>query len=513
MSSSVPGGREGSLEAPTRHPIDWKNPAFYDETALEKELTRVFDICHGCRRCFSLCNSFPTLFDAVDASSTGEVDGVDKKVFWEVVDHCYLCDMCFMTKCPYVPPHPWNVDFPHLMLRAKAVHAKKEGLSLRNRILASTDAVGAIAGIPVVVEVVNAVNKSALGRKLLDKTLGVHPEAPIPEYHSNTARKRLKNLIGTTADATNGAAAPRSGASSVAAPALPRPAATDGSPAEIASRAGVASPAGATKGSLSEAAVVAEGGTTVKPGASARAITGRVAVFATCYGNRNEPDLDVDLVKIFQHNGIEVRLVAKEQCCGMPRLELGDLEAVARAKEANIPQLMKAIGDGYDIVAPIPSCVLMFKQELPLMFPNDADVATVRSRIFDPFEYLMLRHRAGQLKTDFKQSLGKVSYHVPCHLRVQNIGLKTRDVLKLVPDTTVDVIERCSGHNGTYAVKKEFRPASVKIGRPVMTRVENAQPAYYTSDCPMAGHQIGSGMKDAKEPTHPLKLLRIAYGL
>jgi glycerol-3-phosphate dehydrogenase subunit C len=483
MSSSVSGGREGSLEAPTRHPIDWKNPAFYDETALEKELTRVFDICHGCRRCFSLCNSFPTLFDAVDASSTGEVDGVDKKVFWEVVDHCYLCDMCFMTKCPYVPPHPWNVDFPHLMLRAKAVHAKKEGLSLRNRILASTDAVGAIAGIPVVVEVVNAVNKSALGRKLLDKTLGVHPEAPIPEYHANTARKRLKNLIGTTAGATNGAAAPRSSASSVAEPAI------------------------------SGAGVAGEGSPAVKPAASTRAITGRVAVFTTCYGNRNEPDLDVDLVKIFQHNGIEVRLIAKEQCCGMPKLELGDLEAVARAKEANIPQLMKAIGDGYDIVAPIPSCVLMFKQELPLMFPNDADVATVRSRIFDPFEYLMLRHRAGQLKTDFKQSLGKVSYHVPCHLRVQNIGLKTRDVLKLVPDTTVDVIERCSGHNGTYAVKKEFRAASVKIGRPVMTRVENAQPAYYTSDCPMAGHQIGSGMKDAKEPTHPLKLLRIAYGL
>jgi Fe-S oxidoreductase len=174
---------------------------------------------------------------------------------------------------------------------------------------------------------------------------------------------------------------------------------------------------------------------------------------------------------------------------------------------------MKVINDGYDIVAPIPSCVLMLKQELPLMFPNEPDVQTVRSRIFDPFEYLMLRHRAGQLRTDFKQSLGKVSYHVPCHLRVQNIGLKTRDLLKLVPDTTVDVIERCSGHNGTYAVKKEFRAASVKIGRPVMTRVQNAQPAYYASDCPMAGHQIESGLEEAKPPTHPLKLLRIAYGI
>jgi glycerol-3-phosphate dehydrogenase subunit C len=561
MSSSVPGGREGSLEAPTRHPLDWKNPAFYDEAALEKELTRVFDICHGCRRCFSLCNSFPTLFDAVDGSSTGELDGVDKKVYWEVVDHCYLCDMCFMTKCPYVPPHPWNVDFPHLMLRAKAVHSNKHGMSLRNQVLASTDKVGAIAGIPVVVELVNAVNQSALGRKLLDKTLGVHPEAPIPKYYSNTARKRLKSLIGTTADEVTSSA----GVASPTRVVLP----AEVAPLQgVASPVGVTSPTGTAKDALSEAAVVAGQAAVPTPAAPAaapvkesaaaklarleaaaaaleastssaapaaagresaasqssaalaqksatpsRAITGRVALFTTCYGNRNEPDLDVDLVKIFQHNGIEVRLVAKEQCCGMPKLELGDLEAVARAKEANIPQLLKVIRDGYDIVAPIPSCVLMFKQELPLMFPNDEDVATVRSRMFDPFEYLMLRHRAGQLKTDFKQSLGKVSYHVPCHLRVQNIGLKTRDVLKLVPDTTVDVIERCSGHNGTYAVKKEFRAASVKIGRPVMTRVENAQPAYYTSDCPMAGHQIQSGMKDAKEPTHPLKLLRIAYGL
>ena len=601
MSSSVSGGREGSLGAPTRHPIDWKNPSFYDEAALHKELERVFDICHGCRRCFSLCNSFPTLFDAIDASSTGELDGVDKKVYWEVVDHCYLCDMCFMTKCPYVPPHPWNIDFPHLMLRAKAVHSKKEGIGFRNKLLASTDAVGAIAGIPVVVEVVNAVNASSVGRKLLDVTLGVHPEAPIPKYHSNTARKRLKSLVGTTAEAasrgpatstsaagaadertsgagangaletgaaeangagngngvagatgasdTSGSAVTEGGEASGSVAAAPKRAPMSARAAVLAEMAALEAEAGdnpamsaapkpaapavaprketaAEKLARLEAAAAAMEApapaekvpTPAKepvsaPVASGRATTGRVAVFTTCYGNRNEPDLDVDLVKIFQHNDIDVRLVAKEECCGMPKLELGDLESVARHKEANIPQLMKVINDGYDLVAPIPSCVLMFKQELPLMFPEDADVKKVQSRIFDPFEYLMLRHKAGLLKTDFKQSLGKVSYHVPCHLRVQNIGLKTRDVLKLVPDTTVDVIERCSGHNGTYAVKKEFRAASVKIGRPVMTRVETAQPAYYTSDCPMAGHQIESGMKDAKEPTHPLKLLRIAYGL
>ncbi len=446
------GGREGSLEAPTRHPLEWRSEAFYDEQSLNQELERVFEICHGCRRCFSLCNAFPTLFDAIDATESGELEGVPRKVFWQVVDHCYLCDMCFMTKCPYVPPHPWALDFPHLMLRAKAARTRKEGVSLRNRALAATEAVGRIAGIPVVVQVVNAVNRSRAGRALLEKTLGVDATAPVPEYHSRTARKRLKGL-GTVAAAAAGTAR-----------ATPE-------------------------------------------------TTGRVALFTTCYGNRNEPELNEDLAAVFAHNGIEVRLLAAEHCCGMPRLELGDLEAVARLKEQNIPQLLAAIDAGCDIVAPIPSCVLMFKQELPLMFPEDADVKRVARRIFDPFEYLMLRHRAGELRTDFKHSLGKISYHVPCHLRVQNMGLKTRDVLQLVPDTTVEPIERCSGHDGTYGVKKEFRAASMKIGRPVMSRVEASGAAHYASDCPMAGHQIESGLASGAPPEHPLKLLRRAYGL
>ena len=445
--SHIPAGREGSLEAPTRHPLDWRNPAFYDEAALDKELERVFDICHGCRRCFSLCNAFPTLFDAIDEAPSSELDTVDKKVYWDVVDHCYLCDMCYMTKCPYVPPHPWNLDFPHLMLRAKAVKAKKGEVRLRDKILSATDLVGSIAGIPVVAQAVNAVNKTEVGRKLLDATLGVAVDAPVPDYHSNTARKRLA-----------------------------------GHEAELE----------------------------VRPTAETR---GKVVLFTTCYGNRNEPDLNLDLVKVFEHNGIPVKIVSQEKCCGMPKLELGDLETVARHKETNIPALKQAIDEGYDIVAPIPSCVLMFKQELPLMFPEDADVQAVKARIFDPFEYLMLRHKAGMLRTDFAAELGKVSYHVPCHLRVQNIGLKTRDVLNLVPNTAIDVIERCSGHNGTYAVKKEFRPASVKIGKPVMNRVEKAAPDHYTSDCPMAGHQIETGLKQPKEPSHPLKLLRQAYGI
>jgi Fe-S oxidoreductase len=440
---------EGGLGSPTRHPIDWQQPSFYDERALEQELGRVFDICHGCRRCFSLCQAFPTLFDAIDASSTGELDGVDKRVYWKVVDHCYLCDMCYMTKCPYVPPHPWNVDFPHLMLRAKAVKFRNGETSFRDRTLTSTDRVGSLAGIPVVAQLVNAVNSSKLGRKLLDKALGIDPQAPLPKYQSISARQQLKSL--------------------------PAP--------------------------------------SVAPQASPET-RGRVVLFTTCYGNRNEPDLATDLAAVFAHNGIEIVLAGRERCCGMPKLELGDLEAVARLKQENIPQLLRWVEQGYDIVAPIPSCVLMFKQELPLMFPQDAEVQRVKAAMFDPFEYLMLRHKAGLLRTDFKARIGKVSYHVPCHQRVQNIGLKTRDLLRLIPDTTVEVIERCSGHDGTYAVKSEFRDAAVKIGRPVAQKVANAEADYYSSDCPMAGRQIQSILPDGgREPTPPLRLLRIAYGI
>jgi Fe-S oxidoreductase len=241
--------------------------------------------------------------------------------------------------------------------------------------------------------------------------------------------------------------------------------------------------------------------------------TGRVALFTTCYGNRNAPSLDEDLVAVFRHNGIEVRLLPSERCCGMPRLELGDLEGVARLKLHNIPPLAAAVAAGFDLVAPIPSCVLMFKQELPLMYPDDARVLEVAERMFDPFEYLMLRHRAGLLRTDFTKPLGKVSYHVPCHLRVQNIGLKTREALELVPGTTVEPIERCSGHDGTYGVKQRFRAASMKIGRAVMQRVESAHADHYSSDCPMAGRQIESGLSQPREPEHPLTLLRMAYGL
>jgi Fe-S oxidoreductase len=444
MASPV---REGNLEAPTRHPLDWRNPAFYDEEALHREMERVFDICHGCRRCVSLCQSFPTLFDLVDASASMEVDGVRQEDYWKVVEHCYLCDLCYMTKCPYVPPHEWNLDFPHLMLRAKAVHHRIGDTLLRDKLLTSTDLVGGFCGIPIVAPAVNAVNRIAPLRKLLEGVVGIHGEAWLPEFASKPLRSRFKVLDPAT------------------------------------------------------------------PGEPAGRTSGKVALFATCYMNRNEPGPGEDLVAVFEHNGIPVTLARKERCCGMPKLELGDLQSVRLAKEANIPVLAELVDAGWDLTALIPSCVLMFKQELPLLFPDDPDVLKVKNAFFDPFEYLMLRHKEGRLKTEFKQALGKVVLHSACHQRVQNIGPKTREVLSLVPGTEVDAIERCSGHDGTYAVKTEYHRYAMKIVKPVVNRINQAAPDHYGSDCAMAGHHIAHARADGSAPEHPITLLRKAYGV
>jgi len=442
--------REGNLEAPTRHPLDWLSDDFYNEESLNQELERVFDICHGCRRCVSLCASFPMLFDLVDESDTMEVDGVAKSDYMKVVDQCYLCDLCYMTKCPYTPPHEWNLDFPHLMLRAKAVKFKKGEVPTRDKFLSDTDGLGMFAGIPIVTQAVNAVNKTKPVRALVENVLGVDKDAWLPEFattkfRSNAAKSKQHPV-------KNGTKTP-----------------------------------------------------------------GKVAIYSTCYVNYNEPGIGHDLLAILEHNEIPYVMVEKEACCGMPKLEQGDLEGVAEKKAINIPQLAKLAKEGYAILTPVPSCTLMYKQELPLMFPDCADTQAVKAAMWDPFEYFVARNRDGLLKTEFNHALGNVSYHIPCHSRVQNVGRKTADMLQMIPDTKINVVERCSGHAGTYGVKKEYHQMSLKIGKPVFKAMASEAPDYISSDCQLAGHHIEQGMEvnglKPAEMAHPLSLLRKAYGI
>ena len=445
---------EGNLQAPTRHPLDWQGKDFYNEESCFNELERIFDICHGCRRCVSLCGSFPTLFDLVDESATMEVDGVAKNDYWKVVDQCFMCDLCYMTKCPYTPPHEWNLDFPHTMLRAKAIKFKKGDVGMAEKMLASTDVHGSLAGIPVVVQAVNAINKTKLTRGVMESTLGIDQNAWLPslatrKFKSNAVKSEVTQVI-------NGAKTP-----------------------------------------------------------------GQVAIYATCYINYNEPGIGHDLLKILTHNDIPYVIVEKEKCCGMPKLELGDLESVQESKEANIPVLAQYAKDGYAILAAVPSCALMFKQEIPLMFPDCADTQLVKDNMWDPFEYFMARKRDGLLKTEFPHALGNVSYQIPCHGRVQNIGKKTEEMLKMIPDTQINTIERCSGHAGTYGVKKASHKTAMKIGKPVFkamaTMKDGSKPDFISSDCPLGGHHIAQGFEvnqlGAPELNHPLTLVRKAYGL
>ncbi len=446
--------REGNLEAPTRHPIAWKSPEYYSEEKTFDELERIFDICHGCRRCVSLCGSFPTLFDLIDESKTGEVDGVDRKDYWKVVDQCYMCDLCYMTKCPYVPPHEWNVDYPHTMLRAKAIKFKNGGVGFGEKFLSSTDVHGQFAGIPIVTQAANAVNQTRPARALMEKALHVDKNAWLPALATRKFRS----------------GAPKS--------------------KDFSIRDGAKTP-------------------------------GKVAIFATCYINYNEPGIGHDLLKVLEHNEVPYVLVNKEKCCGMPKLELGDLESVNESKEANIPVLAKYANEGYAIITAVPSCTLMFKQEIPLMYPDDADVQAVKQAMWDPFEYFMARKRDGLLKTEFPVALGKISYQIPCHGRVQNIGKKTEEMLKMVPGTSVHTHERCSGHAGTFGVKKATHQQALKIGKPLFKAMANHKdgglPDVISSDCPLGGHHIAQGF-DVNQlgqvpQKHPLTLIREAYGL
>ncbi len=357
--------REGGLGAPTRHPLNQNEPKFWDESDLNKELERVYDICHGCRRCVSLCNTFPVLFDLVDESPTLEVDGIDVADYSKVVEQCFLCDLCYLTKCPYVPPHEWNVDFPHLMLRAKAVNYKKGNSKTRDNLITSTDLIGKIATAPVINSVVNAANKNSLLRGALDKVMEIHKDARLPEYTRPTLRTRLN-------------------------------------------KAGIGGNAKAT-GTSSEY---------------------KVLLFTTCYCNYNEPDVGASLVKLLQHNAVDVSLMGREHCCGMPKLELGDLDTVKQLMERNIPELYEKARAGFLIIAAVPSCVLMFKQELPLMFPDDERVQAVAKAFNDPFEFLFKLHKAGKLKTDFKKELMR-SEHIN---KLEDIKEELRVYNPLIPD-------------------------------------------------------------------------------
>ena len=441
---------EGSLDAPMRHPIAWRDPAYYDMAAIEKEMERVFDICHGCRRCFNLCDSFPKLFDMIDESPTGELDGVDKAQFAEVADACTLCDMCFLTKCPYVPPHEFNLDFPHLILRYRAAKRKQGGGDFVREQLGKTDRNGKLSGPVAGLANWATARENTPLRGLLEAIAGIDAQAELPKYHGKTAADRLKIM-----------------------------------PA--------ADPAGPAFGQR------------------------KAAIYATCFTNYNDPDTAQAAAAVLAKQGVETALVYPE-CCGMPQLESGDLADVAGRAERVAAHFAPWIARGYDVVALTASCGLMMKFEWPLLLPENAAVKALAAATKDVSQYVVSLSKTFGLAPGLTPIAGGVTVHHACHARAQNMGAQSAQMLKLIPDTRIELVERCSGHGGAFGVMKETRPSAVKVGKPTAKQVAAKKTEDLCSDCPLActhlGQMVAAETGGAVVHTgHPIEIMARSYGL
>lgn len=446
--------KEGSTEAPKRHTIDWQNPAFYDLDAIEKELERVFDICHGCRRCFNLCDSFPRLFDMIDDSETGELDSVSSEQYVAVEEACTLCDMCYMTKCPYVPPHQFELDFPHLMLRYRAARAKAGHTNFTAGQLAEMDRNGRLARVVAPLANWATNNSNTFTRGLMQATLGIDAKVELPKFHTRTFCAEVEQ----TAPPSLNTSAPAHGR--------------------------------------------------------------KVAMFPTCFVNFNNPNVGTAARAVLAHNGIEAK-VHYPGCCGMPFLEQGDLKRVAQQAATVSKSFRPLIDEGYTIATLTASCGLMLKFEWPLICPDNEDVQALANAVMDIDELVVDIAKKEGLAEGLAPVDGGVTIHLACHARAQNIGPKAADMLRLIPETQIEVVERCAGHGGTFGVMKCTHGLAMKVGKNTMRQALRAPTKHLASDCPLAAKHILQGMTEMAEPgqalpetaEHPIQIIAKAYGL
>lgn len=443
--------REGSLEAPTRHAHDWRNPDYLDPAKVEAELRRQFEICHGCRRCFNLCDSFPRLFDLIDRAGEAELAGVPGPALKPVVDACTLCDMCFMTKCPYVPPHAFDLDIPHLMVRYRAMELAQGRTSFAARQLTRTDRNGRMARLAPALANWATRRGNRLTRPLLKLAADIHPDAELPRYHRHTLQSLGRK---------------------------------DGPPVNR-----------------------------LAPAAGRRAV-----LFATCFGNYNNPSIGTAARAVLAHNGVETALVYPE-CCGMPQMEHGEMAEVARKARDTARALGEWIDRGWDVVALVPSCALMLKVEWPLVEPGDEAVRRLAAATFDISEYVVDIARKEGLAPGLKPVAGGVALHLSCHARAQNVGAKGAELLRLIPDTPVKVVERCSGHGGSWGIKTGNFPVALRVGRPAARQAAESGCGHLAAECPLAGAHVAQGIEAIdpasalKSSRHPIEILAAAYGL
>ncbi len=410
---------------------------YRDEAHLSSELTRVFDICNSCRRCYNLCPSFPHLLDSLDERADFEAKNLTQEDTFKVVDLCYQCQLCY-NHCPYTPPHEWELDFPALMLRSKVVQRKERRGPIK-KLMAATNLVGKMGSMTA--PLANMGNKNPVGRQLLQVVAGIHKDALLPKFHWTTFTKWDK-------------------ANHPAPPATP---------------------------------------------------VDSVVLFYTCIGNFFDPPMVIDTAKVLAHNDV-VFEVPKQECCGMANLDIGDIEAATKKAQANVDVLLPLVRAGKKIVVPSPSCSLMLKQEYPRLL-GTAEAQEISANTYDVGQYLMWLRREGKLKQDFTEGFSgkKIGYHAPCHLRAQNIGLTSRDLLSLIPGVEVTAIEQCSAHDGSWGMSKEFYEESMKMGGKLFRQMKEAEPDIVATDCSFASLHLNQALGTV--PMHPIQIVREAYGL
>ena len=445
--------KQGKTDLSARHVIDWESPDFLDEGVIDKELRRVFDVCHTCRRCIMLCDSFPKLFDLIDESESGELDSVDSADFKPVVDACTLCDMCYIVSCPYVPPHEYALDFPHLMVRYRALETSKGETSFFERQLGETDRNGKLAGPVAPLANWASDRKNSLTRPIMESVAGIHRDASLPKYHSKTFSKRSK---------TN--------------------------PPIVDMKA---------------------------PAAGRKAV-----IYSTCFVEYNNPGLGVAAQGVLAKNGVQTEVVYPT-CCGMPQLERGDIANVVERAKTVAAELSTWIDKGYDVVTLVPSCALTLKMEWPLHVPDDSNVKKLADNTSDIAEYVVAIARNEGLAEGLEPIEGGVALHLACHARAQNIGAKAAVMLRLIPKCNVMVMQRCSGHGGSWGVMKNNFEVGMKVGENVMKQAAQSGRPYLASECPLAGDHIIQGMEPfleddkpfAKMSHHPIELFAMSYGI
>ncbi len=430
---------------------DPKHPHYFEEADVRGEMTRVFDICHGCRRCVELCTSFPSLFELVDRFDDQDAGRLTPSEQDRVVDECFQCKLCYVN-CPYTPEvHEWAVDFPRLMLRADAMRVKHGQMPIRNRAtskaMARTDTLGALgsATAPIANRLIGA-REGSLVRKAVSSLTGVSAVRVLPPY----AKQRFSSWFQKRSKA----------------------------------------PAGIRQG---------------------RQGSERVTVFPTCLVEYQATAIGKDLVRVYERNGIECTL-SEAGCCGAPWLHAGDVARFGKVARRNVKTLAAEIRNGGALVVPQPTCGYVLKQDY-IDYVGGADAELVAAHTYDAAEYLMKLHTADdtELDTDFTGVVPEsITYHAACHLRAQKLGLTSRELLALT-GATVTTVQQCSGVDGMWGLRAENDALSIPIARKLGQQIAAAGGAVVAGDCSLANTAIAE--QTGVAPAHPISLLARAYGI